>query len=255
MITTASDIYDFEGVLEAAVKVVLDSVEVKNYTPADAPEFQKERPRFELYAEIDNSGDRLFPEVGKESTPGSMREMDFFGKLHSQLITTSQGKVHYAYRSQCRDVFATMKERVNGVYLLNHKLQWFKTESASGGFTQEKDLYVTTFSHSFKLTINMGAMRDYLNPPSALTCDTAPTLSVNNDGDFVVSWNDGTTRSVVVYNFNDGEQSWDGIAGPQSGTSPQVLGLSGDTTSSRTLATILATGDCPSASSAEIVYP
>jgi hypothetical protein len=170
---TELDIYDFENLIEGAIQTIFDSVDVKAFTPTNVgEEFLRDLPRCEAVVEIGASGDRLLPQVGLDQTAGSLRELDFAGRLTVAVMTYPDNKIHSAYRAKVRNLCSTLKRRVNGVTLLNHKIQSVKSAGCNYYYEPQK-AYRTDLNFSIKFSISPQAVLAFdlgeefpeINPP------------------------------------------------------------------------------------------
>ena len=133
------DIYDLENAAENACAMVVKSFSLNAFSSQDAPQFQKIRPRAEIFFQKGIGLSRFvvldpatsLPWDGSAgSTPPSQAEM-FYRRRESawncvirfDLITEADITIHGKYRFQLRGILAVLWQMVNGVYLTNHKLE------------------------------------------------------------------------------------------------------------------------------------
>lgn len=152
------DIFDFEGVLEAAHEADLNAVELVVITPASDPEFQRERSRVEVYAKPGKSLGTLRPAMGVASAPGSMRETSFDGQIRVTAITRPDTKAHRAYVAAIRNRMSNCVPRINKTLLTKHKLHWVETVGTDHDYASNEGRFETDLVFNVKLSIQDDAL-------------------------------------------------------------------------------------------------
>jgi hypothetical protein len=153
----AQDIYDFEVVIPRAVKIVLEGLDLKCYTIEDVIDFQKIRPRVEIFyrhmGETSPQRIAILPDQSK-------RTSCFRGELKIHAITDADanGKLaHSTYRAMVRNGIAALRESINGVHLLLHKIQFVQIGNEETGIRSADNLQQTTFPFHLDVSIQQYA--------------------------------------------------------------------------------------------------
>lgn len=156
----AQDLYDFETLIPRAAKIVLEGLNLKCYTIEDTVDFQKIRPRVEIF----------YRHMG-ETTPQriatlpdqSKRTSCFRGelKIHAVTDADSNGKLaHSTYRSMVRNGIAALRESINGTHLEFHKVQFIQIGNEETGIRSADGYQQTTFPFHIDVSIQQNAWNE-----------------------------------------------------------------------------------------------
>jgi hypothetical protein len=127
---SASDVYDFEFVIEMGAFSILtvDPWNLDVYTSTMHPDFEKDRPRVELkYLHGAGRNIFLFPEMpaglAQPDQNRYRRETTWDGRLMVDLVTAADPKVHAQYRATVRAALAALLQN------FNDQLNWHKVQA------------------------------------------------------------------------------------------------------------------------------
>lgn len=168
---SAKDLYDFEGIVEAAGKAVLEAQGLNAATTLEAPQFQKVRPRVEIrythgaglnrfVAIVD--GAVVTPETAAGLTAAQLfyarRETAWQCGLEFRLLTAADMAVHSEYRAEVRAALAQFWLLINGGVLTRHKLELGQDKGSSGVLVApEEGIYRTDMSFSGSISVQQDA--------------------------------------------------------------------------------------------------
>lgn len=149
----AEDIYNFESIIPAAVKTVLEERGLTVFTLDDSPTFQKVRPRVEV----------VWRTIG-EATPkrlaklpdDSMRTSCFRGELKLHCITDADDagkRDHGTYRARIRDGVASLQSGANATLLTFHSIQFVVSGNEETGIRVQDGYEQTTFPYQVDVSI------------------------------------------------------------------------------------------------------
>lgn len=116
------EIYDLEGVVEEAVKAVIETHSLSVFTPQTTADFQKVRPRVELSALVQGGAGQLHCEIGagdQRAAPGHMRECAWRMQLKVEAVASTFVELR-TIRAKLRNIFSKIAE---GITLTRHYLQ------------------------------------------------------------------------------------------------------------------------------------
>lgn len=158
-----TDIYDFESVVESAVKAVLVANEITAYTTQDFTptnpdgtpnqDFQLKRPRVEIMF-IPGAAAGVWVLVN-----GQPRDSAFKGTIQLRVITEPHIAVHSAFRATVRGLMHGIGLAVNGTApMTRHKIQpWFRDGGTSVMVKTEDGYLRTDLSFEIDFTIQYDA--------------------------------------------------------------------------------------------------
>lgn len=155
---SVQQIYDFEGVIEAAAASVFVAAGLVCFTPQSDPAFQKERPRVEAIF-VPGSSLRRCQIVNSEgATLEASREVAWKGRLQIEAITDSVIATHAAYRAKVRNVMAKFAATVNGVNLTRHAILFPISDlGSSPTYKTSEGFYATVMNYEFNFSVQADA--------------------------------------------------------------------------------------------------
>lgn len=172
---SATDIYDFENIIEAAAATVFAAAQIQNATTLTFPAMQKVRPRVEIiYIHGAGKGMLIIP-PGTPPSIENRRESCWSGQLKLELITQDDIVQHCAFRSSVRAIMATFWTLINGQggvtpwsysdnggpppdgRLSNHKLQFARDAGTTPVMVPERGYLQTTMLYDTDLSVQANA--------------------------------------------------------------------------------------------------
>ena len=157
MATVASslDVYDFESVIECAVKAVLEANDLTTYTSADAS-VERVLPRVEVA--FSPGGETGHAEFLPNGTDGELLANEWLGSLALMVIVKSNAvddlKVN---RAKVRDVAARFRTLLDAECAL-HSILEVRGAGASPSFATEKGWLACTLRYNVKFGLVPGAL-------------------------------------------------------------------------------------------------
>ncbi len=157
---TFDEIYDFETAIEGAFETFCTEQSMAAITSNTAPEFQKERPRFEFVLQVSGEAGHNSP-IDPYIRPDS-----FTGTLTGALITPatpSDGdgpSLHALYRARFRNIMATARRLLNTTragLIPWHSIEDIVLGSASPQYKSEDGYYMTQTTFQIKWNIRPAA--------------------------------------------------------------------------------------------------
>lgn len=171
---SASQIYDIEGILEAAAQAVLNALSLEAFTTRSDPEFQKVRPRVEIEATLGGGLGRFVPikdgavvtSPTADVTPSELfflrRESAWQVRLQFNIITEADITIHAEYRAKVRAALAQLWVSINAPATLpRHVLQLTKDNGSSPIMVQpEQGMMKTEITFDGSVSVVNGAWAD-----------------------------------------------------------------------------------------------
>lgn len=174
---SATDIYDFESIIENAVKAVFTAAGLTCFTPQDAAtiDFQKERPRVEVEYQHGVGQNQWHIEQTAPNAFKDRRERAWKGQLVVALVTEANITIHCAYRAQVRSIMAGLWNQINGDgaedcpwqysvngtptdgKLRNHKLHYVGDAGTSPIYPMDQGMFKTTMNFNVDLSVQENA--------------------------------------------------------------------------------------------------
>lgn len=174
-----SNIYDFSGQIEPAIKAVFTDAEVKAFTAQEAPQFQKERPRVEVVF-VKGQGRGQWFRVPGETAP---RETAWQGALNLAAISSPDIATHNAFCVKIRNIMATIGQQINGNTLPFHKIQnFFVSGGETPSYTVEDGVYRTDISYNVEVSVQNNAWMALANLPVVIVGQTSISRGTFNAG-------------------------------------------------------------------------
>lgn len=166
-------VYDFERVLEFALKTVLEAAQLKAFTSQAVPagnddaqnadlvaqgyellDFQKDRPRVEIEF-VCGAGQRQFvphPDTGVET------EAAWKGQYLLKLVTAADMRLHSALRTMVRYQMQKLRGTINDVAPMTlHNLQLLTDAGTSPVITPEDGVFLSTMNFDIDFSIQADA--------------------------------------------------------------------------------------------------
>jgi hypothetical protein len=144
---SASEIYDFEGIVEPAAAAVLAGLNLTAFTTQGTPDFQKDRPRVEIKLTMGPGLSRfvivingvnglvdpsILAGLTQQQIMSYRRESVWQFTLQFHLLTANDIAAHAAYRAQVRNVLAQFWSLINGVApMTRHAIQMTSDNGSS----------------------------------------------------------------------------------------------------------------------------
>jgi len=169
-------VYDFEGAMEGACKLVFTDESMTCYTPQDSITQQRSYPRIEATFALGVGGQRFVlidPTTGE--APAGVegrdlwkyrRESAWDGTLTLQLITAADIAAHTAYRCKLRNKIAALEVLINGTAPMDNH---YFSLTRDGGSTatmmaQDKSYMRTDFTFYGKISVQADAWAKLAQP-------------------------------------------------------------------------------------------
>ncbi len=171
-------IYDFETVIPQAIIGAFTAYGMAAYDLKTAVDFQEKRPRVELVFTpgmgqfAGPSGQTIYAPVllADATSPPSncLIPGTYGGILKATIYTDSKERsIHAAYRSQTRWILDTIKPRVNGTLLTNHRINFVTPTATNLEFSDDKGFHTTDMFFDIQFAIEPAAFNPILQPATS----------------------------------------------------------------------------------------
>lgn len=153
-------LYEFERLISATLVGMFNADDLATYGVGTAPEFQKSRPRVEVFITIGSRFDNHY----RQDAQGNRRENGWSGSFILTALTAADFTIHSLYIAAIRNKAALLDQidlgeitAANPVTLDWHEISEVKTAGTAPTTEPEKGYYETKLNYDFIFNIRPDA--------------------------------------------------------------------------------------------------